>query len=137
MNKNETIISVMEAFDEAERYKRECETLRARAHLTVTMEGDKIAMKEPDEKQPRWFAAIYEYGRRAIFDKYANNYYSKAVEVKEDKDGNKKAQPFGSWYKRRFDDFPDFMSREDFLAEFEPELRAMYEEKRAEAMKED
>lgn len=136
MNKNETIISVMEAFDEAERYKRECEQLRARANIKVTMENDKITVSEPDEKQPRWFADIYEYGRRAIFEKYTPS-WRLSVDVREDSEGNKRAESFSHWFKDAYNDFPDFMSRDDFLAEFEPELKAKYEEKRAEAIKED
>lgn len=134
MNKNETIISVMEAFDEAERYKRECERWRDRASVEVAMEDGKLAAGEPEEKKPRWFAAIYEYGRRAIFEKYGEGFYSKRVDTSHDNDGGTTVQPFWDWYKARFDRFPDFMSREDFLAEFEEELRDMYEEKRAEAL---
>ena len=136
MNKNETIISVMEAFDEAERYKRECEQLRSRANIQVTMENDKLVVGEPDEKNPRWFAAIYEHGRRSILEKYTRTWRNH-VEVYEQEDGTKRVEKFEKWYKRCFDEFPDFMSREDFLAEFEPELKALYEEKRAEALKED
>ena len=136
MNKNETIISVMEAFDEAERYKRECEQLRARANVKVAIENDKLTVKEPDDELPRWFTAIYEYGRRAILEKYTR-IWRLDVDVRENEDGTKRAETFTHWFKDNFSEFPDFMSREDFLAEFEHELRATYDEKLAEALKED
>ena len=82
----------------------------------------------------RWANDIYEYGRRKIWEKYGDNYYSRSVYVTEDDDGNKTPEGFEKWVKRSFDSFPDFMSGEDFREEFGTEMRRMYDEKLAEAM---
>lgn len=136
MNKNETIIAVMEAFDEIERLKFENADLK-RMNTVVQITESGLAVGKEKPAKPRWFANIYEFGRRAIWEKYAENYYSKAVTAGEDEDGKKHAQTFENWYQQRFDDFPDFMSREDFLVEFDAELHRKYDQKLAEAMKED
>lgn len=127
MNKNETIISVIEAFDEAARLEAENRELRRRAEAVLS------AASTDESETPRWFGAIYEYGRRELFKKYTP--YWTTVEVYEDGDGNRTAEKFDDWFKRKFDKFPDFMSREDFMCEFEAEARAVYDENVAEALR--
>lgn len=124
LNKNEAIIAIINAFDEITRLEAENKALRARA--------DAIRSGTDDET-PRWFGAIYEYGRREIFNKYTP--YWKSVSVDKDQDGNRKAESITSWFKRVFDNVPDFMSREDFKTEFEPELRSLYADELEKAMK--
>lgn len=128
MNKNETIISVIEAFDEVTRLTAENKELRGRIDAIQSSSGN------DGHDAPRWFGAIYEFGRREIFKKYTP--YWKSVTVSEDQDGNRKAESITSWSKRVFDNVPDFMSREDFLQEFEAEIREKYAEELGEAMKE-
>lgn len=127
MNKNETIISVIEAFDEAARLEAENRELRRRADAINS------GINTGESETPRWFGAIYEYGRREIFKKYTP--YWTNVEVYEDEDGNRTAEKYVKWFKRNFKDFPDFMSREDFMCEFEAEAKALYDEKLAEALR--
>lgn len=134
MNKAETIIAVIEAFDEVQRLEIENTELRRR--IAITNNSFTTLSEENDEVPlPRWFTAIYEYGRRQLFDKYTPYWHS--VSVTQDDDGVKEAQKFESWFKSTYNDLPDFMSREDFLQEFEPELKALYEDERAKALKED
>lgn len=128
MNKNETIISVIDAFDEVTRLAAENRELRGRI--------DAIRSTTSDDGQdaPRWFGAIYEYGRRELFKKYTP--YWASVNVYENEDGSKSAEKMADWFKRNFKDVPDFMSREDFMQEFEAEIREKYAEELGEAMKE-
>ena len=126
MKKAETIIAVMEAFDASERKSYENQLLKDRIERMRADAGRTDA--------PRWANDIYEYGRREIWKKYGDNYYSKAVSVTEDEEGNRKPEGFERWSKRVFNSFPDFMSGEDFREEFGTEMRRMYDEKLAEAM---
>ena len=131
MNKNEAIITIIEAFDEITRLKAENDGLLRRISYQLPVE------QEDGERPAKWAGAIYEFGRRAIFEKYGERrYYHMGVRVSENDDGTLSVQPFESWYKERYEEFPDFMSREDFMQEFEPEIRARYEEERAKAVKE-
>lgn len=125
MNKNETIISVIGAFDEATRLEAENRELHRRI--------DALQQGMGEGEAPRWFGAIYEFGRREIFKKYTP--YWTRVEVYEDEDGSKTAEKYVDWFKRNFKEFPDFMSREDFMQEFEAEARVIYDEKAAEALR--
>lgn len=134
MNKNETIISVMEAFDEAERYKRERDQLRGRVMgYQLKEEGYEFS-----EQRPRWFMDIYGYGRDALWKEYGERkYYNMRVDVTENDDGTKRVESFEHWAKDNYTDFPDFMSRDDFMEEYEEEMRERYEKERAEALKEE
>ena len=139
MNKTETIISVMEAFDEIERLKAENKELNRRQTVaTLRAEGLQYTIDQAENDIPRWFDAIYSYGRRALWEKYGRgSWYSSSVDVTTNDDGTKSVETFEHWYKDNYEKFPDFMSREDFLQEFEPELRDRYQEQRDEALKED
>ena len=130
MNKNEAIITIIEAFDEITRLRTENAELARRLSY-------QIVEKQDGEPMARWAGAIYDFGRRAVWGKYGERkYYGMRVNVYENEDGTLSAEDFGSWYKRSYDNFPDFMSREDFLQEYGDEIRARYEQERADAMKE-
>jgi len=137
MNKTETIVSVMEAFDEIERLTNENKELK-RMNTVVQITENGLAVGPGKEAQPRWFAAIHEFGRRGIWEKYGERrYYRMDVDVREHDDGTKTVESFAHWFKDNYSEFPDFMSREDFLQEFEAELKARYDEEREKALKED
>lgn len=132
MRRADIINAIMDAFEDADRKSWQNQALKDQ------IDRMRIANGESDgAERPRWAHDIYEYGRRAIWKKYAENYYSKTVTVYEDDDGNKSAQPFNDWYEKRFGDFPDFMSKEDFAMEFDTELHRRYDEELAKAMRED
>ena len=126
MNKNETIIAVMEAFDAAERKTRENQALKDRIdrmNLAMASTGSYQTVSED----------IYEYGRRAIWEKYGEGWYAKGVRS-EDVCGGKKYEGFDEWAERVFDKFPDFMSRNDFMEEFATEAAELYDAELAKAM---
>ena len=132
MNKNEAIITIIEAFDEITRLKAENEGLLRRLSYQVHAKQD-----EDGERVAKWAGAIYDSGRRAVFKKYGEGSYDRMnVSVTENDDGTLSAETFEHWYKDNYSDFPDFMSREDFLQEYEQEIRARYEEEKAKAIKE-
>lgn len=102
MDKSGIVSGILEAFDEIEALKAENGMLRAMQVVTVGADKD-----------------IYEYGRMSIFDDYTP--YLRSVAYV---DGE--PQPFDAWFEARFYSFPDFMSRNDFLREYDAELRALY-----------
>jgi len=137
MNKTETIISVMEAFDEIERLKTENAELK-RMNTVVQITDNGLAVGKEKPERPRWFPNLYEFGRRAIWEKYGERrFYSMRVDVTENDDGTKRVETFEHWVKDNYSEFPDFMSREDFMQEYGDEMRARYDEERAKALKED
>lgn len=137
MNKTEMIIGVLEVFDEVEHLTNENKELK-RMNTVVQINGDSLAVGREKEGKPRWFAAMYEFGRRTIWEKYGDGrYYSMRVSVYENDDGTKRVEDFSHWFKDAYSEFPDFMSRDDFLQEFEAEIKARYDEEREKALKED
>jgi len=102
MDKSGIVSGILEAFDEIEALKAENRILRAMQVVTVGAEKD-----------------IYEYGRKRLFEDYTP--YITAIAYV---DGE--PQPFEAWIEARFYNFPDFMSRNDFLREYDSELRALY-----------
>lgn len=124
MSKNDAIVTILDAFDEIASLKAENDSLRRILEYKNAEQTD----------GSRWDGAIYEFGRRAIFEKYGRPYYARSVQVTENEDGTLVPEAFEKWYRRAYDEFPDFMSREDFLQEYRKELNQRYFELRDEAV---
>lgn len=101
MDKKAIITAIMEAFEEIDILRAENEAW----HYSAIDRG-----KDRE---------IYEYGRRRLLEDYTP--YARGVQTI---DGE--PQPFEAWIAARFYTFPDFMSRNDFMAEYDEELRAIY-----------
>ena len=126
MDKHETIVAVMEAFDEAERLRNEVWNLERDVKL---LKG----LADTGGTQP-FAAEFYRYGRNAIWERYgARQYYDTSVRTFEE-GGTQRVEGFDEWAKRIYDDRPDFMSRDEFMLEFDREINDMYETERRKAL---
>ena len=116
MNQRETIISVIEAFAEADRLRIENRMLKERMERMAAQDGAMTPLER----------SIYEYGRRRLFEEYGDTYLSGRPLGTECVDGEDVPESYGTWLGRVFLEYPDFMSRMDFEAEYDAELREKY-----------
>lgn len=113
MNKTEIISEIIEALDKAERYD-ECEFLGV----------EETTLSEIDRN-------IMEVGRQKIMNDAVYSYWSDVQACKNDETGMVEVQPFEEWAAKTVRIIPDFISKRDFMAYFEKELRERYEEELA------
>ena len=123
-----------------------CEARNAIVSLAAMMADDNMALAIENERLTRQLetpgsegmtrlqAVFYEKGRKEVFKDGYHEY--RDVRVVRDEDGAISAMPFEMWAEGALTDwdFPSCISKDDFLREFDAELREKYEAKKAAAV---
>lgn len=133
MNKYEFLTSFMQAFDELEALKRENADLRKALESNISFaigQADK-GETEGDEFRTLDYYAL-KAGRKALIEDYF--YTWNKINVERDEDGKIVATSFDSWLKRAFNRCPDYSSKNLFLKYLDADLKAMYEDKKQDAI---
>lgn len=133
MDKYEFLTSFMQAFDELEALKRENADLRKALEVNINIA---IGQADKGEVEGNEFRTLDYYalkaGRKALIKKYFYTWNS--IDVERDEDGKIVATSFDSWLKRAFDRCPDYSSKNLFLKYLDSDLKAMYEDKKQDAI---
>lgn len=123
MNKSELITNIIEICDKAEQYER---TMLERAFDTSKATEGGSSLSIVDE-------VALSIGRQKIVEDAL--YYYRGVNVSKDEEINVlDVQTYESWVKQYVKNIPEYISRRDFVVDFEKELRTIYEEERDNAL---
>lgn len=123
MNKGEMILGIIEVFDRAEKAERDLANTSA---LYLNDSAVKVCAESAADM------AIYATGRKKVFEE--STYSWRRVEAWRDDDGTVRSTSFEKWRDGKISGVPDYMSKDEFLAYFDPELRAMYEKEKGDAI---
>lgn len=117
--KAEMVTAVVELYDRMERAERAQRELLSRQLYEPRVEDSEGAAPTLSETD----AAVLAYGRQKLLEKCTRE-WRRRVSLSDD--GT--PEPYGEWVGSYVDRIPDFMSRDGFMAYFDAELRATYED---------
>lgn len=123
IKKTELIAEIIDLYDRVERGDRELEDM----HANINYGQQKARMRE---------TAILRVGRKVVFDAAYAEWRAEVAVSQEDGSKQRKAEPYKEWAKKVVitSNLPEEFSLKDFLAYFDAELWARYEEEVSKAL---
>lgn len=128
MNKTEIISEIINLADKAERYDRLIEE-QAKNPIVIATNCE----VEP-EKASIVDSMVMKTGKKKIVRDTVSSYWADVNVSYNDETGVTDVQSFENWCNRNVKDVPEYISKRDFVAYFNVELREMYEEKKEAAL---